>query len=108
MTNHRGEQRLCTQCEEPALPRLVGGINKGYYKTCQTHFGYHHKIGPNHCNATKLGRRYTEDGYIQILDPTRDKAKKTGSNYVAEHRYVMSQSLGRPLEKNEVVHHKNG
>jgi hypothetical protein len=33
----------------------------------------------------------------------------TGDNHpVLEHRYLMSELIGRPLLKNETVHHKNG
>jgi hypothetical protein len=45
-------------------------------------------------------------GYILIFEPTHPNAHKDG--YVAEHTKVMAELLGRPLERFEEVHHKNG
>jgi hypothetical protein len=45
-------------------------------------------------------------GYIFIFEPTHPNAHKDG--YVAEHTKVMAELLGRPLERFEEVHHKNG
>ena len=47
-----------------------------------------------------------EKGYITIFDRTNPMAKTNG--YIYEHRLVMSNILGRPLTKDEIVHHKNG
>lgn len=45
-------------------------------------------------------RRFTSrDGYVQIL---------VDGLWLAEHRVVMEQIIGRPLVKGESVHHKNG
>lgn len=98
----------CVKCENPARPKLHRGELKGYLRTCKDHYNYHHKPGANHHNASKQGRRKNADGYIQVLDPHRKKAKKTGSNYVLEHRLVMEAQLGRKLKDSEIVHHKNG
>ena len=45
-------------------------------------------------------------GYVVIFEPTHPNARKDG--YVAEHTKVMAAILGRPLERFEEGHHKNG
>ena len=62
----------------------------------------------------KGGRKLDNSGYVRILMPDHPNAYKEWRNgklvgrYVAEHRYVMSQILGRPLDKFDIVHHING
>jgi len=49
----------------------------------------------------------TDDkGYVQVLAPDHPNARK--SKRIPKHRLVMSEFLGRPLRRNENVHHKNG
>lgn len=46
-----------------------------------------------------------DDGYITVYYP--DHPDATNDGYVMQHRLIMEQHIGRRLEKNEVVHHKN-
>lgn len=55
----------------------------------------------------KGGKHLREDGYILIrIGIISSKTK--GTKYRLEHRIVMEESLGRPLLRSEVVHHKDG
>ena len=52
------------------------------------------------------GGETTQGGYIKIRISGHPYAHRDG--YVFKHRYVMEQNIGRYLNKNEVVHHKDG
>lgn len=54
----------------------------------------------------KGGRIKDRYGYIQVWKPEHPNAK-FGKGYIHEHRLVISEILGRPLETTEYVHHKN-
>lgn len=61
-------------------------------------------------NATYWkGGKYVakNNGYIYRYMPEHPNAKAS-DGYILEHRYVMSEHLGRPLEDYEIVHHRNG
>lgn len=52
----------------------------------------------------KTGKYKNHQGYVCVLNTQKDKKRR----YILEHVQVMENYLGRPLEKNEVVHHVNG
>lgn len=62
----------------------------------------------------KGGRFLDSAGYAHVMIETlppvsQDTARRmTPTKYIMEHRIVMAMSLGRPLEKTELVHHLNG
>jgi hypothetical protein len=66
--------------------------------------------GPD--NSGWRGGRYVESrsGYVLVHivddDPFACMRASEGKPYVLEHRLVMARHLGRPLTRDEVVHHK--
>lgn len=59
-----------------------------------------------HYRSERNGKRKTYGGYIMIKNSSHPNAQKDG--FVLEHIVVMGKHIGRPIERTETVHHKNG
>lgn len=59
-----------------------------------------------HCRRSNGTGTINNGGYVLIS--IKDHPNKMPSGRILEHVYVMSNYLGRPLKKEERVHHKNG
>lgn len=57
-------------------------------------------------SSWKGGRKINKKGHVLVLDKYNPQAERNG--YILEHRKVMSEHIGRPLNDGEVVHHING
>lgn len=68
-------------------------------------------VSGHHNHKWKGGKiQHSKAGYIMIKINKYHKyyVMANTTNYVMEHRLVMAEHLGRPLEKGEQVHHING
>lgn len=68
---------------------------------CLTHYNRWKQKG-NPLKLIEKGWHTDSHGYIRVMDP--DFPMKT----IGQHRLIVSQQLGRRLERHENVHHKNG
>ncbi len=76
---------------------------------CSAHYWRVRKYGATELPAPKPGppaKWVTRFGYVSVYVPGNAMANKSGN--VMEHRLVMAEHIGRPLERDENVHHING
>jgi hypothetical protein len=73
---------------------------------CGTHYRQFWRSGRTQPIRFPDGRRVDSNGYVYAKRPGHCEARQAG--WGLEHRIVMSDHLGRPLHKDESVHHKNG
>ena len=110
----------CVVCAKPAKSRCDGSRGGPIYKgpLCAAHYEKLRRNGDplkkvpwgrqkGQTFRKPLDKRYSKgDGYFVVWCPQHPNADKNGN--LAEHRWVMSEHLGRPLKKDENVHHLNG
>lgn len=59
-------------------------------------------------DGTRRAQGWLTQGYRYVPVPEADRHLTGGKPYEAEHRLVMARHLGRPLHRDETVHHRNG
>ena len=90
--------------------RLRRNAHSGLCRRCADYFArpLHGSKGEKN-PSWKGGRSLDGYGYIKLrLQPDDPLYSMAHKGSVREHRYVVATALGRPLERWEVVHHKNG
>lgn len=99
--------RLRDWRREPTLCTFDGCTNRRNAKgLCGGHYrmkGRGEELRPLRAKGTG---HVNGDGYRIIFRPGHPNAQANGR--IGEHRWVMSEYLGRPLLPNETVHHMNG
>ena len=85
-------------CNEDVELRDTNGMLRRYIA------GHHAKMENNY--FWQGGVRIDKDNYVLVKK--RGHPNADGQGYIRLHRLVMSEHLGRPLEKEEEVHHKDG
>jgi hypothetical protein len=78
---------------------------------CATHYKRVLKHGHPRANVPireSDGTGHMSHGYLQVNIPPKLRHLSGGATKIAEHRFVMAQSLGRALTSDEHVHHING
>lgn len=87
------------------------GLNALSLHLCTKHYSKHKKFGDPLGGKFNDGRskiwHVRKGGYVIKFDRTNPYANKV-SGIVFQHMEVMGESIGRPLQKGENVHHKNG
>jgi hypothetical protein len=91
-------RKFCQHCGEEIPPRKITrrGYSRGYWTPV--------KFCSQRCNNLARG---PSKGFIHHSGYRVFSMGKRG-NPMAEHRLVMEKMIGRPLRRDETVHHKNG
>lgn len=100
------KNRLCPLCKKPVQNRN----NKKYcsWNCAKLRPELRRKKGDH--QSWKGGRSIDPSGYVRvrIYEENPYYSMRLQHGYVQEHRLVMAEMMGRPLEDYETVHHKNG
>lgn len=95
----------CTWCEEVFVKRRMTGQYKGALD--HSFCSYACRIADRQ-DKSQGDRREVAGGYLEVRVPPGTLGRVKPGGWMIAHRYVMQESIGRPLERHETVHHING
>ena len=89
------------------------GVNQVIVSRVLRRGGYHKETRlarGERSNLWKGGKTISGGGYVMVHVSADHPfaSMRTRVGYIMEHRLIMAESFGRPLERHETVHHKNG
>jgi HNH endonuclease len=93
-------------CTVPGCPNQATA--RGLCSTHRTRLSKTGDLHPELPIKTVAGTGYINHGYRVVPVPAHMRSLTRGARAELEHRYVMAQMLGRPLTRDESVHHRNG
>jgi len=76
---------------------------------CQMHYRRNRLYNDPNLRPGRVRKKtasQNNNGYMYLYEPENPNANLNG--FVLVHRKIMSEVIGRPLLRNEEVHHKNG
>lgn len=90
-----------------AVCEIISRTHKGKTMPLETRAKISNARKGSYIKPSEFGghRKQRTDGYICVYVPHHQKATKDG--YVMEHILIAENHIGRHLNENEVVHHKN-
>lgn len=95
----QAQSAICPECSQTFGPKGHHPLATYCSKACSARANARNR-------STTKGFVVSAKGYIHLYRPSHPMAMRTG--YVAEHRLVMAETLGRILTPEEVVDHING
>jgi hypothetical protein len=102
----RKHPRVCEVCGIDFLGRSETA--RACSRSCSARLAHREGRLPQIAPSTPTpGRKINHLGYVRVWVPM-DTPGRPKNGYMMEHRVVMQEHIGRPLQPWEIVHHRNG
>jgi hypothetical protein len=105
----RAKIKVCAECGEQYVVATYHAKRSKFCSRACSHAAQRDKMRARGPDSWRWkGGRTTRHGYVMVYAPDHPACQGNQRKYVAEHRLVMEEQLGRLLKSSEYVHHIDG